>query len=429
MNIIFFISNNAEIIAKGVGIIVLTIFLPLTAWTYYSFRRERGQLEVKRILDLLNVQDDYREIYGFDSDYGNRNFNNDGNGGKSNRFHRKNEYSKSEWRFLLVAVFYVSMVTFVGLILLFFSSNIGLDEFPAVELGKSTGDVVFPKDGSRLIFGMAFLGAYVWGLQYIFQRYSLNDLTPSVYYSLGVRMIFASLIALVMYNATDALALVGGEDPNSSNGLLTKIWPALAFVIGMFPRRGIRWFTERIPVLSAQANASVRRAPLDMVEGIGSYDSLRLEELGIDTCYDLATTDFVPLILKTPYSARQLVDWIQQAKLCACFGEGVRELRQHGIWTIAGLEHLTDRDIEQLAAETTLTKSALEQAREAVKYDAEIKRLNRIGMVLSKFAQINDEMLLPQKIQNERQRADHAEKQLADLREKLQQIGMDPDTL
>jgi predicted RecB family nuclease len=59
---------------------------------------------------------------------------------------------------------------------------------------------------------------------------------------------------------------------------------------------------------------AVPRAPLGMVEGIENHDRLRLEELGIDTCYDLATADFVPLVLRMPYSALQLIDWILQAK-------------------------------------------------------------------------------------------------------------------
>ncbi len=405
-------------IAKGIGIIVLTMFLPLTAWTYYSFRRERGQFEARRILTLLNVQEDYRDLYGWGSDQ------HDGQGRKQtnqdqvdqpdekrtdrNRTdnltkeanqtqkidHTAIDPTKHEWQFLSVAVLYVSVVTFVGLLLLFFASEIGLPaaEFPHVALGEN---VLFPKSGSRLIFGMAFLGAYVWGLQYIFQRYALNDLTPSVYYSLAVRMIFASLIAMVIYNATDALALFSGEDPSSGEGLLAKIWPALAFLIGMFPRQGIRWFTERTPFLSSQGNASVRKAPLEMVEGIGSYDSLRLEELGIDTCYDLATADFVPLKLKTPYSARQLIDWILQAKLCACFGEGVKDLRRHGIRTVVDLMHLKEEDIEPLSTETALTKSALRQAREAVIRDKEIRRLYKTGLILGQFAQIDDDTSLP----------------------------------
>ena len=82
---------------------------------------------------------------------------------------------------------------------------------------------------------------------------------------------------------------------------------------------------------------------LEMVEGIEGHDSLRLEELGIDTCYDLATADFVPLMLKSPYSRRQLIDWILQAKLCVYFGDAVKNLRQQGFRTVIDLQHLTRR--------------------------------------------------------------------------------------
>ena len=36
---------------------------------------------------------------------------------------------------------------------------------------------------------------------------------------------------------------------------------------------------------------------------------------------------FVPLTLKTPYSTRQLIDCILQAKACVYFGEDVKDLR------------------------------------------------------------------------------------------------------
>ena len=490
-------------IAKLVGIFVLMMFLPLTAYTYYAFRRERGRLEAKRILDLLNVDDTYRRMYGFggaqydlelmaldspaalpkqgrnrvivakvaDTFYA-RIFDRTGKQvTKTDKFlpdaeltqqleaalhnqaldalrksvliHKitsslghphpthtckdgqihppEYEQADNDHLFLLLAVIYVSMVSCVGLIILLMASDKGgLPEFNWGTLG----DVTFPKPGSRLIFGMAFLGAYVWGLQYIFQRYSLNDLTPSVYYNLGVRMIFASLTALVLFNATEAFALGDGNDE-----ALSKVWPAIAFLIGMFPRRGIRWFTERIPLLSSQNHPSLRKTSLEMIEGLGSYDSIRLEEQGIDTCYDLATADFVPLMLKTPYSARQIVDWILQAKMCACFGEGVKELRENGIRTIAELEHLTDQEIEKLTAETSLTKSALMQARASVKADIEVERLQNIGLILGKFSHVDDEDPLVQKIQRESQRADQAEQRLADLRAKLQKLGTNPDHL
>lgn len=382
------------------AVIVLSLFLPLTALSYHFFRRDRGLLEINRILDLLDIDDAYRQVFA------------------AEKAHKMGEYVLLLW-----AVVYASVVSCIGLAILLLADQLGVSEFPPVPLSDT---LVFPQPGSRLIFGMAFLGAYVWGLHYIFQRYSLNDLVPSVYYSLGIRMILASLTALVMYNATDAL--LGGE--GGSGEIVAPLWPALAFLIGMFPRSGLRWLTERVPMLSSEEHPSVRKTPLTMIEGLGNYDSLRLEELGIDTCYDLATADFVPLILKTPYSARQLVDWILQAKLCACFGDGVQDLRIHGLRTIADLGSLGDDALDELAAETSLTRSALRQARESVRTDLEIKRLQRIGKRLSQFARYEEEEQdLAEIVQIEHQRAVKAERSLTQLKDKLKQQGIELESL
>lgn len=337
-------------VSKLIGLIVLYLFLPLTALTYYFSRRQRRVVEVDRILSILEIDPAYRKVYEAET-----------------------------LGYYLWAVAYTSVVSCVGLTLLFLGTDIGFSdgEFPGMQLGGAE----FPQKGSRLVFGMAFLGAYLWGTQHVFRRYSLNDLIPSVYYDLSTRMIFAALIALVIYNAYTALAGRGG----SQGGITANIWPALAFLIGIFPQRGLRWLTDRLPILSSVTDPSVRRTPLEMIEGIETHDILRLEELGIDTCYDLATADFVPLILKTPYSARQLIDWILQAKLCVYFGEAVKDLRQHSIRTVIDLEPLTQQDIEALAAETAVTKSALERARESVKNNPEITRLCEVGLLLGRF--------------------------------------------
>ena len=112
---------------------------------------------------------------------------------------------------------------------------------------------------------------------------------------------------------------------------------------------------------------------------------MRLEEIGIDTCYDLATADFVPLLLKTPYSARQLIDWILQAKLCVFFGEGVKDLRRFGIRTLADLEALTPEKIAVLPQETSVTAIVLARAIEVVRTNPEIARLREAGTLLGMF--------------------------------------------
>ena len=346
---------------KLILVVALYLFLPLTAVTYYAFRRNRRLAEVDRIFYILKFDEESKKAYEYEpSDKGERD---------------KGEHWHLSW-----AVMYLSVVSFIGLALLFFSAEIALpgSEFPQVKLGN----VYFPEKGSRLVSGMAFLGAYLWGIQSIYRRYLLNDIIPGAYYGISTRMILAAIIALVTYNGYEALA--GGAGPGTSEGgIMWSIWPALALAIGMFPQRGLRWLMDRLPIFSPATDPSVREAPLEMIEGMTIQDIMRLEEQGIDTCYDLAKADFVPLILKTPYSARELVDWILQAKLCAYFGEAVGDLRRHSIKTAYDLTQVDD--IEKLAPETTLTRSALLQAKKSLERDNEIGRLREAAELLGKF--------------------------------------------
>lgn len=329
---------------------VLLLFLPLMALAHHFLRRHRRLSEVRRIFSILDIDCDYRQA--FDDD--------------------------KPGLHLLAAVAYCLLVSSAGMLLVFMPGEIGLTEFLKSCQAASWR---FPAGDSRLITAMAFLGAYLWGIQHVFRRYSLNDLIPGVYYNLSMRMILAAVIALVIYNAYEALAGGGGNGGNG--GVLQKTWPALALVIGMFPQRGLHWLMDKIPIFSPKSEPSVENASLDMIEGIEVHDRMRLEELGIDTCYDLATADFVPLMLKSPYSARQLVDWILQAKLCIYFGPAVKDLRQHSIRTITDLEDM--QDAETLAAETAVTLSALQRAQKSVKKDNEIKRLRKTAEILGKF--------------------------------------------
>jgi hypothetical protein len=335
---------------KLAAAIVLYAFVPLTALTYYFSRRQLRAIEVERILSILKVDVDYAKAYTPDRLYS-----------------------------YLWAVAYTSVVACIGFTLLFFSAEIGLaeSELPQVTLAE----VDFPQRGSRLVLAMAFLGVYFSGLQHIVRRYAANDLTPTLYYGFSIRMVVAAMVALIIYNAYTALA----GDTSSGGGVTAHMWPALAFLIGVFPQRGLRWLADRVSLLAQPSDRSVRAAPLEMVEGVEAHDVMRLEELGIDNCYDLATADFVPLLLRTPYSARQLIDWILQAKLCVYFGESVKDLRRLGIRTVIDLDLLTEPEIESLPAETSVTATVLARARQSVRNNPEIVRLREVGQVLGMF--------------------------------------------
>jgi hypothetical protein len=208
---------------------------------------------------------------------------------------------------------------------------------------------------------MGFLGAYVWGLLALARRYFVSDLHPGVYYGLATRMLVAAVVSLVIYNAFQALT--GADTATAAGGITAMIWPALAFTIGAFPQRGVQWLTSRL-LISRDDEALRRPAPLGMIEGMTPYDQTRLEEEDIDSCYDLASADLVPLVLRTPYSARTIHEWILQAKLCSFFSAGVQDLRRQGIRFLTDLHGLDDETLATLAKETSLTEGALKRARD-----------------------------------------------------------------
>ena len=132
-----------------------------------------------------------------------------------------------------------------------------------------------------------------------------------------------------------------------------------------------------------------------MIEGITSYDKNRLAELGIHSCHDLAEADFIPLMLKSSYGARQLTAWILQAKLCVYCGEAVKELRQQGIRNILDLEPKyvngeTLFDIADLAMNSSATESNLKLAQHAAMTDPEIRRLRTVAKILSQYTTTSD---------------------------------------
>ncbi len=339
--------------------IVFSLFLPLIAYSYFFFRHERRKTEVDRIFEKLGLpeESDYAQMF---------------------RDVRSGPY------FCLAAGISWA-ISLIGLMILFVGEAIGIGS-----IGR--GNESFPVEGSRLVFGMAFLGAYFWGLQYVFRRYVANDLIPGVFYSLGIRMLLAATLALLIFNAFPSFpdqitsASAGAPIKPDPAGADAKIWPALAFLLGAFPQRGLQWLIARIPVFSTEADPSVRPLPLDMIEGVQTYDRMRLEEIGIESCHDLATADFIPLVLKTSYGARELTDWILQAKLCVYCGQAVKDLRQHGIRTILDLKDIKDEEILELAKKTSANDFSLKRAKEFANEDSEIERLQVVAGRLSRYA-------------------------------------------
>lgn len=352
-----------EYIARIVIIMLFVGFFPLCALTYYNYRLGQRKIEIDRILDILGILSKNREIYNFDTNF-----------------------THFFW-----SVLFITGISLFGFLVLFFGHHLNLEKTSYLLLSGTTISTnethTTPSNyqrGALFVYGVGFLGAYLWGLRNIIRRYIMNDLLPASFYRLGIRMIFASILALIIYHS------VGGFNPNEAmnegtiptpNGLLL----ITVFLVGMFPQRGVKWITTRVNLLTSVEHPSVRSMPLEMIEGMTTFDKERMEELSIDSCYDLATVDFIPLFIKTPYCSRELIDWILQAKLCVKFGDQVGVLRQHGFRRITDLEDLSDEYLEQLAKDTSLNLSCLQQARKGNQIDENIERLKKAAQLLGEY--------------------------------------------
>jgi hypothetical protein len=213
-------------------------------------------------------------------------------------------------------------------------------------------------------FQFGFLGAYVYFIGSVVRAYFTMDLTSNTFVDGAIRMIVASLLALVLSFAFELLlpheldAIVSstaapsgvnaaapapptppaGQEPRetasperSGNGekLLSKqevpfparlsLLPLVAFFLGFYPKRA-ELGIERIVVKLTRdiiPAVSYRALPLSMLAGMSYSHELRLEREGFDNIENLSNADPVDLAIRTCFSYSQLKQWIDQAWLAS----------------------------------------------------------------------------------------------------------------
>ena len=186
------------------------------------------------------------------------------------------------------------------------------------------------------VLAWAFAGGFLYAAYNIIRRLRALDLAPGVYYSAGIRILLASAVALIF-------SFFAGEEsvsnPNGVNDLLTlkSSLPIVSFLAGIFPQRILNYLIERFRDFFANESVTERSLGLYNVEGISIYHKERLEEIGIDNAQNLATASLTQLIAETPYDARQLLDWIGQAKLICYVKDDIHRLRAIGIRSVFDL--------------------------------------------------------------------------------------------
>ncbi|SOD41899.1 hypothetical protein [Nitrosovibrio sp. Nv4] len=205
-------------------------------------------------------------------------------------------------------------------------------------------------------FQFGFLGAYVYFIGSVVRAYFTYDLTSHTFVEGAMRMIAASLLALVLsfafifflsideaapastvghgaecpkpWSTTESLLPTAASttdkrpEGNSDDGgtaipVSVSLIPIVAYFFGFYPKRA-SLAVERIALRIFRniiSGDSYRALPLSMLAGMSYAHELRLEREGYDNIENLSNADAVDLAIRTCFSYGQSKRWIDQAWL------------------------------------------------------------------------------------------------------------------
>jgi hypothetical protein len=161
----------------------------------------------------------------------------------------------------------------------------------------------------------AVIGAYVFNLGVLVRRTFLADVTEHVYWGAINRLLLTCGIALAIHGILGA----------------STFGTALFFIIAFMPRVFITYLRKAASKILTDDGKAADELPIQLVQGIDIWKEQRLEEEGIESIENLATSDILTLAVKTHYPIRTLIDWIDQAILIQRFPAKVQALRDSGL--------------------------------------------------------------------------------------------------
>jgi hypothetical protein len=171
----------------------------------------------------------------------------------------------------------------------------------------------------------AYLGWYVWTVSVIFSRIITMELVAATYYNALVRLVVAVFVALV-FNHIQKIAF--GEDT-------TFVAEAVGFGVGLFPDSALVSMSNRLRQYLLGAQEKLEEFPLDLIQGVSPFRKLRLFEMGMDNCENLASANAVELYLTSNLKLVEVADWIGQAQLAVLVGtKAFLVLQRNGYRTV-----------------------------------------------------------------------------------------------
>lgn len=260
---------------------------------------------------------------------------------------------------------------------------------------------------SLTAFQFGFLGAYIYFIGSLARAYFMLDLTPHTFVDGSIRMIVASVLALVISFASEtgiftatasqgttpavsseieqstaaASAVMAASAATQDNVLQAQPetpkatnnesgpgkglgWlPIISFFFGFYPRQALAYMRHMVAKLLKLSN-SYRELPLSSLAGISHAHETRLEREGFDNIENLSHADAVDLAIRTGFGYKQLAQWIDEAWLAAHLREDYQDfVKRTGITSREELKLFFDgcdniaQAVEQLKMANSSTMS------------------------------------------------------------------------
>ncbi len=173
---------------------------------------------------------------------------------------------------------------------------------------------------SLIAFQFGFLGAYIYFIAHLVRSYFTLDLTPHTFVESTIRMVTASVLALVISFVLPLSSRCASATPPYE--CITHALPLAAFFLGYFPDRALL-LIEKLGsrLVRALPATAYRSTPLSDLHGVSFAHEIRLNREGFDNVENLVQAAALELAVRTGFGYQELAHWIDQGWLRIHLGD------------------------------------------------------------------------------------------------------------